>query len=95
MCLKYEVLVANLAYLNLIALLNIQPRGYINQGTLTEGDDSLQMPLSLIVYFLKKIFFNIKSSLSELVSTRKSTVLIPPLWEGFPVLVVIISTQLS
>jgi hypothetical protein len=58
-----------------------------NPGTLTVGTGSVQLTSSLryIIWYKRKIFcFSIKSSQSELISTRRLTVLFFPFQLGFP-----------
>jgi hypothetical protein len=56
-------------------------RGTRKLGTFTEGEGSVQLTSSLRWFVLEKrnIYFSRKSILPELVSTRRSTVLILPL----------------
>jgi len=56
------------------------------QGTLAEGEGSVQFTSSLRGCFVKeeKYCFFLKNSQFELVSTRRSTVLILSLRQGFP-----------
>jgi len=58
----------------------------LNQGTLTEGENSIQLTSVSEQLVLKKennVFDN-KSNLSNIVCTRRSTVLSLPVKKGFP-----------